>query len=226
MQRRQATRRCLASGRLLPKSTLLRLAVAPDGALVPDVAGDLPGRGLWILPTPDMIARAHKKKLFSRAAKASVSVSDNLAAEAEVLILQRALDCISLAKRAGQLVAGYEKVKAWIQSDRARVLLQARDGADEGKRKLRDLAERRSVASVLDDLFGRVELGKMVGRDEAVHIAIASGGLADRLLAEAERLRLLRGHSLPNVEDLGEANQGQSAYPGQSDSVQLRKVSE
>lgn len=224
--RRQTTRRCLASGQLLPKSQLLRLVVAPDGVLVPDVAGDLPGRGLWILPAADMIARAQKKKLFARAAKSSITVSDNLAAEAEALLLRRALDCISLAKRAGQLVAGFEKAKAWIQSDRAAVLLQACDGADEGKRKLRDLAKKRSVACLLDDLFERAALGRMVGRDEAVHIAIASGGLADRLLAEAARIRLLRGQTPQDLEAPQSLEETSGPDEGQSDSAQLRKVSE
>ena len=203
----------------------MRLAVGPDGVLVPDVAGDLPGRGLWITPTADMIARALKKNLFAKAAKASVAVSDELAAEAEALILRRALDCIGLAKRAGQLVAGFEKVRAWIQSDRAAVLVQASDGAADGKRKLQELIKRRPAVRLLDGLFSKAELGGILGREDAVHIAVASGGLADRLLAEAARLRLLRGLA---PQGLVESAVADAAGLDRSSSgrAQLREVSE
>ena len=218
-------RRCLASGRVLPRKALLRLAVAPDGALVPDVAGELPGRGLWITPARDLIERARKKNLFARAAKAPVKVSGDLEAKAEALMLRRSLECLGLARRAGQLVSGFEKVKASIKADKAAIIVQASDGAPEGKRKLRDLAAARAGIPSLENLFSKAELGAIVGREDAVHIAVASGGLADRFLAEAARLQSLRGLSAPSDEAAG--NPG-SINPdrGSSGSAQLRKVSE
>ena len=44
-------RTCLATGEVLPRERLMRFVVGPDDAIVPDLAGKLPGRGLWLTPT-------------------------------------------------------------------------------------------------------------------------------------------------------------------------------
>src|SRR4051812_13786313 len=49
-------RRCVATRAVKPKSELLRFVVGPGDVLVPDVAGRLPGRGLWITPARDIMA--------------------------------------------------------------------------------------------------------------------------------------------------------------------------
>ncbi len=186
-------RRCIATGQVLPRSALLRIALGPDGTLLPDVCGDLPGRGLWITPARDMIDRARKKNLFARAAKSPVRITGDLAEQAEALVLRRCLDSLGLARRAGQLVAGFEKAKASLVAGRAAVLVQACDAGEDGRRKLRDLANRQPGVLVVDELFLKSELGQTLGREESVHIAVASGGLADKFMAECGRLQALRG---------------------------------
>jgi ribosomal protein L7Ae-like RNA K-turn-binding protein len=104
------------------------------------------------------------------------------------MLARRGLDLIGLARRAGQLVAGFDQVADWLRNGKAAVLLGARDGAADGRRKLRALARGLPVI----EAFDRRELGSAIGRDEAVHVAMAPGGLAERLLAEATRLRGFR----------------------------------
>ena len=41
-------RRCIVTRQVLPKEALLRFVIDPAGAVVPDGAGKLPGRGLWV----------------------------------------------------------------------------------------------------------------------------------------------------------------------------------
>jgi len=65
-------RRCLVTGEVRPKSQLIRFVVDPAGRLVPDISERLPGRGLWTGATRDIIATAVKKRLFPRAARATV----------------------------------------------------------------------------------------------------------------------------------------------------------
>ena len=71
-------RRCLATRAVRPKSALLRFVVGPDGTLVPDLAGRLPGRGLWITPERDIVASAAAKNLFAKAARERVVVPSDL----------------------------------------------------------------------------------------------------------------------------------------------------
>lgn len=184
-------RRCVATGSLRPKAELLRFVVDPTGDLVVDAAGKLPGRGLWITPERTLIEMACRKGLFSRAAKAKLRVSTDLAAQAEVLLRKRCLDFLGLARRGGQAVAGFEKVKSWIESGKAAVLIQAADAAPDGRGKLAFLAQARMPGSTEVSNFRSEELAQALGREHCVHVALARGGMADRFLAEVRRLASL-----------------------------------
>ena len=182
-------RRCLVTRTVRPKASLLRFVVGPDGTVVPDLENRLPGRGLWLSPGRDILATAVRKNLFAKAARSSVKVPSDLPERVERLLTRRCLDMIGLARRAGQAVAGFEKVRGWLSTGRAGILLAASDGAEDGRRKLRGLAPDLPVI----DLFSSAELAGALGRETVVHAAVAAGGFADRLTVDAERLAAIRG---------------------------------
>ena len=72
------TRRCLVTGTVRPKTELLRFVVDPGGQIVADIAGKLPGRGLWLTAQRAIVAEASSKRVFARAAKAPVVVAEGL----------------------------------------------------------------------------------------------------------------------------------------------------
>ncbi len=181
-------RKCIATGVLRPKDEMLRFVVGPDGSLVPDLDGCLPGRGLWLSAERDMVNTACAKGLFSRAARHGVEVSANLADQLEGLMVRRCLDLLGLARRAGEAVAGFEKAKAWLREGKGGVILQAWDGATDGREKIKALAP--GLATV--DLFEARELGRALGRDCCVHVVMAEGRLAESLMTEAGRLMAFR----------------------------------
>src|SRR5713101_3778399 len=133
-------RRCLATRAVRPKVALLRFVVGPDGTLVPDLANRLPGRGLWITPERDIVALAAAKNLFAKAARERVVVPADLVDLVAALPARDLLDRLGLARRAGQAVAGFEKVRALLVEGAAGLLFAASDGAADGRRKLRALA--------------------------------------------------------------------------------------
>lgn len=204
-------RRCLASGEVLPKAQLLRFVVAPDGTLVPDLAERLPGRGLWLQARQDMMAKACARNLFAKAAKRQVRVPDDLPQQVESLALRRCLDLLGLARRAGAVVAGFEKVKAALRAGEIGVLVQADDAADDGRQKIQALARaigaraigaRANGAGAIGapgpqvpvlQFCGAAALGAAVGREAAVHVGIAPGRFAEGLTREVQRLAGLRG---------------------------------
>jgi len=191
-------RRCLASGEVLPKAQLLRFVVAPDGTLVPDLAEHLPGRGLWLQARQDMMAKACARNLFAKAAKRHVRVPDDLSRQVEALALRRCLDLLGLARRAGAVVAGFEKVKAALRSGSVGVLVQADDAADDGRQKIQALARAVGARAVgpqvrVLQFCGAADLGAAVGREAAVHVGIAPGRFAEGLIQEVQRLAGLRG---------------------------------
>ena len=188
-------RRCIASGEMRPKEALIRFVAAPDGTVVPDLAERLPGRGLWLSPRRDVMARACARNLFASAAKASLRVPDDLVDSVERMLTRRCLDLVGLAKRSGQAVSGYQRVAASLATGRAAMLLAAVDAAEEGRRKLRALARARGLGAAVVELFTAEELGRAMGHDARVHVAVAPGGVAARLAKEIARLESLRGQA-------------------------------
>ena len=181
-------RRCIASGEVRDKGDLLRFVVDPSGTVVPDPGEKLPGRGIWCLPRRNMIEEARKRRRFGRAARQSVIVPADLADRAENLLRQRCLDRLGLARRSGEVVAGFAKVRAVLTSGRAALLLEACDGARDGRDRLRHLGRGARPDLPVIAIFTAVELGHALGREMAVHVAVLGDGHAARLQREAARL--------------------------------------
>lgn len=181
-------RKCIATGEVQPKAGLIRFCLGPDDLVVPDILGRLPGRGFYVTAERSAIDKAAKKGLFARAARQPVKVPDDLADLVEALMLRRVIDLISLARKASGAVMGYEKVKDWLQKDKVRVLIQASNGSERGKTKLRAPDGDNSFIGFLS----AEEMGLAFGRERAIHAALAAGGLTTRVVEEAARLSGLR----------------------------------
>ncbi|MEE4187120.1 MAG: RNA-binding protein [Roseobacter sp.] len=189
-------RKCIASGEVHPKYGMVRFVVGPDSRVVPDVLGKLPGRGMYVAADRAAIEKAATKGLFARSAKAPVKAPDDLVDEVERQLARRVVDLISLQRKAGKAVAGFEKVKTWLQMEEAEVLIQAVDGSGRGKSKLSTPHYGSYIGWLTAD-----ELGLAFGRQTVIHGALASGGLTQRVVEEAQRLKGVRvneggsGHS-------------------------------
>jgi predicted RNA-binding protein YlxR (DUF448 family) len=191
--RRARMRRCVAERASRPAERMIRFVLGPGDALVPDLAGRLPGRGMWVSADRGALAQALARDQFARAARARVTADPGLVERVEAMLLRRCLDLVGLARRAGGLVAGFDQVADWSRHGRCALILSARDGSADGRRRIEALA--RGVPVL--DAFARDELGAAVGRDEIVHVALAEGGLAEQLLKELGRLRGFREFSMP-----------------------------
>ena len=182
-------RRCIVTGEVQGKQGLIRFVVGPEARIYPDIEGKLPGRGIWVSADRAALTKAAGKGLFARAAKQPVVVPTGLVEEVEAQILRRVVDLISLSRKAGEAVAGYEKVKEWLTKRSAAVLVQASDGSERGKAKLHPPDGNDTFIGCLTAL----ELGLAFGREHVIHGALATGGLTLRVVEEAARLSGLRG---------------------------------
>jgi predicted RNA-binding protein YlxR (DUF448 family) len=180
-------RRCIATGEVQPKNGLIRFVVGPDGQIAPDLAEKLPGRGIWVSADREALALAVKKRLFARAAKQPVTVPDDLIERVEAGLVRRLTDLIALSRKAGEAVAGFEKVKDWLATRDVKVLLQASDGSERGKSKLWTPTGARYFS-----VLTAQELGLAFGRQSVIHGALRSGGLAPRVVEGAAKLQGLR----------------------------------
>jgi uncharacterized protein len=185
-------RRCIATGEIRDRASMLRFVVSPGGEICPDVTARLPGRGLWLRPSRDILETAIKRRLFARAARRPVATPPGLADRVEALLVQRCCEMIGLARRAGEAVAGFEKVLGAASSGTAALLLFALDGAEGGRRKIRAIGRNIPIAIVLH----AAEMGPVFGREHVVNAAIGGEALSTRLIAVAEKLAGFRSGAI------------------------------
>jgi uncharacterized protein len=177
-------RRDLGSRQSGDARKMIRFVVDAERRLLPDLAGRLPGRGFWVAADARSIEAALKKRVFDRQAGGPVVVPADLPQLLERLLVQRCLDAIGLGRRAGELVSGFDQVAAVLATGEKGVLIEARDAAVHGKRKLR---ARQGPGPVVAS-FTRAELGQALGREAVVHAWLRKGRLASRLMDDAARL--------------------------------------
>ncbi|MBM3613080.1 MAG: RNA-binding protein [Alphaproteobacteria bacterium] len=183
------TRTCLLTRERGPKERMIRFVAGSDGTVHPDLAARLPGRGMWLSARADVLDKAAARRVFSRAARTELLVPPDLSRRVAEGLVRRLIDLIALARRAGQAVFGFEAVREWIAAGRAGLLVEAADGAAEGRAKLLAAARAASGAGlpVVAPLAGAL-LGRPFGREHVVHVALAPGRLAEQIAAEAARL--------------------------------------
>ncbi|WP_420142559.1 RNA-binding protein [Sphingomonas sp.] len=183
-------RTCVLSGRKASRDDLIRLALAPDGTVAPDVRARAPGRGAWIgvdrAALEEAIAKGRLAKALNRAFKTAVTVPADLADQIERALERAALDRLGLEARAGQLVTGAEKIADAARKGTVELLLHARDAAADGTRRL-DQALRTGLGVEGSDLRGlaipatRAILSMALGRENVVHLALIAPAAAARV---------------------------------------------
>jgi hypothetical protein len=181
-------RRCIVSGQVMAEDRLIRFVAGPDGVVVPDLARKLPGRGLWVQANRGSVEQAASKGAFARAAKAPLKGPPGLADQVEDLLKQRLLASLGLARRAGELTFGFEKVAAAISAGKVAWMIEAADGAADGRRKLERVAARLANPPRLIGCFSSGELGLALGLENVIHLAFLAGRAAERWTENVERL--------------------------------------
>ncbi len=193
---------------------MIRFVVGPDRQIVPDLVARLPGRGIWLSASRDVLEMCHSQeykrpaggrqsgrgdndqrhlaRAFARAANGPVSVPSDLSVLLQAALARRIGECLGFARRAGQAVAGYEKAREALRTGRYKLVLQASDGSE--AERSRFLSGAPSDLTVIDPLSGEA-LGRIFGRDYVVHVAVAPGKLAESLVVEAGRLAGLKNGS-------------------------------
>lgn len=191
----QPERRCILTGDHGSRGDLLRLAIAPDGLVLPDPLARAPGRGAWLGATraeldAAMGAGKNGGKLrgaLTRAFKgAPLTVPDDLADRIGAALTRALLDRLGIEMRAGNVVLGSDRIAEHARGGAVSLLLHARDASADGSRKL-DQAWRvgndaegsgeKGVTLPLD----RAALSVALGRDNVVHLALADDRAAERV---------------------------------------------
>lgn len=203
-------RRCVVTGAVKPEGELLRVALSPEGEVVPDLAAKLPGRGGWVSADRASVETAVRKGLFARAFERKVNAPDDLADRFEALLEARALSLLGLARRAGSLAVGYDAARLALKSgSRPALRIEASDAAPDGRAKLDRLAEAVHPGLPVLGCFCADALGAALGRDRMVHGVLAQGAEARSLEAVARKLAGFR-----DLDPARQAERGEGAQNG------------
>lgn len=230
-------RRCILSGENDARDVLVRMAISPDGLVLPDPAAKAPGRGAWIgvnrAALETAIAEGQLKRALLRAFKgAALTIPADLPERVEAALARHLGDRLGLELRSGNIVLGSARIEEQARSGRVAALLHASDSSEDGRRKL-DQAWRvgrevegsgeRGLVLPLD----RTALSVALGRDNVVHLGVAghAGDMraAKRVLQAASRLmrfvasdvsgELSPGSAADMVDNSGRDTPGHSDRP-------------
>jgi hypothetical protein len=192
-------RKCILSGAHDARDNLVRLAVGPDGEILPDVRAKAPGRGAWIGVDRATLEQAQASgKLRGALARGfktnELRIPDDLAERIEAALRQAALDRLGLEARAGTLLTGTEKIEVAARKGDVHLLLHAADAGEDGSRKL-DQAFRVGECSgqPLAIPAERPILSLALGRQNVVHIALIDRAAAARVRHALDRWRAFIG---------------------------------
>ena len=206
-------RRCIVTRTATSTDTMIRFVLSGDSEAIADLAGKLPGRGAWVTCSATCIDEAVKRGAFSRAFKKPVKVAPDLAARIEALLLNRALEALALANKAGLVIAGFNKVETRLREKPVATLIHATEAGADGRRKLDTLLGRQpneSRGMLIDKVFASAQLDLALGRTNVVHAALSHGGSAAMFIQRCRRFMSFCGGKPNPFDVLGEASGGLS----------------
>jgi uncharacterized protein len=199
---KESERLCVATREVRPVSDLIRFVIGPEGEAVPDLKRKLPGRGVWVTATREVLGEAIKRKAFARGFKREVRLPADLVERTGRLLEQSALDALAIAAKAGSVVSGFAKVENALAHDHVIAVLHAADAAPDGVRKLNAALHRSpkvGSVEVIQALSG-AQLDLALARPNVIHAALLAGPVSDTFLARLQRLERFRTGDLGTNE--------------------------
>lgn len=210
-------RTCILSREEAPRDRLIRLALSPDGEVLPDVRAKAPGRGAWIgVDRAELDANAKKLRgALSRAFKTSeLRIPDDLGARIAEQLQRAFLDRLGLESKAGYVVIGGERIEKAGRMGKLHLLLHAADAGADGNRKLDQALRVGSDREGSGDTgftlpVPRTTLSLALGRENVVHVGLTDAKAAARVSETLDRwLHFIGPDPLPEPCEM--ASQGAS----------------
>lgn len=184
MKQEEITRKCIVSGKIVAKQQLLRFVALPDNTIVPDFKKRLFGKGIYVSISKTMLQKAISGNLFTKALKKKVKPIEDLEYIVENTLRSSALQLISLARKAGFLITGMDKVTEALKKNRVTLILEASDAGKDGTEKISRLAGDIHIHR----LFTTEELDKALDKTNTVHCAFLKSEMSNAVSREFDKL--------------------------------------
>ena len=152
-------RTCLLTGEEKPQEQLLRFTLTPDRQVIPDFKKQLPGKGFYLTNSRKLLNEAISKNIF------------------------RKFGAINLARKAGVLISGFDKVREKLAAGKVAFVLDAIDAGADGHAKICAAAKNVEILT----LFEVEELDKALNRTNTVHAALLKSDMAQMVYNQLQR---------------------------------------
>lgn len=193
-EERGPQRTCLGCRNVFDRNDLLRFVLAPQGLLLVDYKGRLPGRGAYTCLNRDCIAEAVRRRQFARTFKQEISsvAEDSIATELRRQIQERICGLIGMARKSHQLLSGSSLVLDRLSASASLAfVIIASDVSDGIGEKVTGRALYHSVP--LYRMFEKEFLGRLLGTGQRSVLALLPGSLAAAIRVELERYQRIAG---------------------------------
>ncbi len=180
---KETERKCIATGQIRPKVELLRFVKTPDSRLVPDFSKKIPGRGLYVSNSRSALKTALEKNLFIKSIRLHLKIEENFLEIVENLLYKRGLDSINLARKAGALVIGFEKVKDKVLKNKVAFLIESVDAGQDGSEKIAALSKGMEVFKI----YNTAALDEALDKVNTVHVAVLKSDIAAMVYTNLKR---------------------------------------
>ncbi len=182
------TEPCAVTGETCSVNDMIRFVISPDLVVTPDLAEKLPGHAVYIKADLGTLKKAIWRNVFTTIARDTVEVPKNLIEMVDAGLSRQALECLSLARRGGNLMMGFASVEERMRIIPNGIYVVANDASDLGRTKL----EKHLKSAEMIDIWSSKELSLAVGEANTNHLFIEAGGLAEKLSRTAKKLKAVR----------------------------------
>jgi uncharacterized protein len=215
--RHEPERTCIVTRAARPAAELIRFVLGPGGEVYPDLKHKLPGRGVWVTARAEMVDEAVRRRLFSRGFKTEAKAAPTLSATIEAAMRADLRQALSLANKAGVVIAGFAKVESAISEKPLAALIHAAEAAEDGRRKLAAALRKRLGDAISDvpviTVLSNHELGLALGRAHVIHAALVAGAGSDGFLTRWHRYRAFCGIEAEGASPSREAGEPEDIEP-------------
>ena len=178
------TRKCITNGEILSKEELLRFTLLKNGTVLPDFDKKIGGRGFYLSNSRKQLSElSSKQNPLNKLLHTKTIMSEDLPDIVAKILAKKGLDMLNIARKSGELVLGFEKVKENLLKNKIAFIVIATDCGEDGLQKICRISPDVEIFSLYDSAV----LSQALCRENTVYMAINKGQIENAVHIALQR---------------------------------------